>query len=257
MNLVFAAGFLFPQSILGIDYFRGLKAHVEQAGHTPLFPDVAPLGGYEGRAKALGDAIQGAFPQGPIHIIAHSMGGLDARTLIGRNHHGLSERGRIASLTTVATPHRGSPVADLVAGPEADGMRRQFFGQIKEAVGRLGVDVGALADLTAEGASKVPDVAQTKPHIRYRSYFASGRQRPLPLPPTCGLLLATYTYIRTVTGQENDGLVTLSSARYGEFQEPSWHGDHVDVCGHNLDPFDPLGFRFDHLAAYDAIIAGL
>ncbi|HSV23253.1 MAG TPA: alpha/beta fold hydrolase, partial [Xanthobacteraceae bacterium] len=108
MNLVFASGFLFPQSLLGIDYFRGLSGHIVQAGMpAPLFPKVPPIGGFETRAQALADAIQQAYPVGPIHIIAHSMGGLDSRTLIGRNHHGLSDPGRIASLTTVATPHRG------------------------------------------------------------------------------------------------------------------------------------------------------
>jgi triacylglycerol lipase len=257
MNLVFASGFLFPQSLLGIDYFRGLRDHIVQAGMpAPLFPKVPPIGGFETRAQALADAILQAYPVGPIHIIAHSMGGLDSRTLIGRNHHGLSDPGRIASLTTVATPHRGSPVADLLADPGPDDAGRRLQDRIKEALDRLGIDVGALRDLTAEGASRVPDVTQTHPHIRYHSFFASGRQHLL-LPPTCALLLPTHEYIRAATGQDNDGLVTLDSARYGEFQEPFWHGDHIDICGHNLDTADLGVFRFDHFAAYDAIIRGL
>jgi triacylglycerol lipase len=257
MNLVFASGFLFPQRLLGIDYFRGLGDHIVQAGMPPpLFPKVPPIGGLEGRALALADAIQQAYPAGPVHIIAHSMGGLDSRTLIGRNHHGLSDPGRIASLTTVATPHRGSPVADLLAGPAPDDARRRLQDGIKGALGRLGVEIGGLKALTAERASTVPDVVQTHPHIRYRSFFAAGRQRPL-LPATCALLLPTHEYIRMATGADNDGLVTLDSARYGELQEPFWHGDHIDVCGHNLDTADIGLFQFDHFAAYDAIIRAL
>ena len=50
-------------------------------------------------------------------------------------------------------------------------------------------------------------------------------------------------------GEDNDGLVTMSSPRYGEFQELPWRGGRVAVCRHNLDSFDPLGLRFDHVAA--------
>src|ERR1700693_665055 len=121
MNLVFASGFLVPQRLLGIDYFRGLKDHIAKAGvHEALFPRVPPAGTSKVRAQALADAIQQKFPAGEVHIIAHSMGGLDSRTLIAGNLHGLSDPGRIKSLTTVSTPHRGSPVADLLGGPHPE-----------------------------------------------------------------------------------------------------------------------------------------
>ncbi len=254
MNLVFASGFFVPQHILGIDYFRGLKAHVEGNGHQALFPEVPPLGTCEVRAEVLADAIQRAYPKGPVHIIAHSMGGLDSRTLIARNLDGLSSPGRVASLTTVSSPHRGSPVADLLAGPKPEGLRRLLYEGVSHAIGLLGIPTGALANLTEEAASRVPDAAKTHPHIRYRSYFASGRPGPLP---TCFALGPTHHYIHAVTGQENDGLVALRSAKYGEFQEPFWRCDHIDTIGHNLDTADLGGFRFDHFAAFDAIISRL
>ena len=254
MNLVFASGFLVPQHLFGIDYFRGIKAHVESAGHGVLLPVVPPTATCEVRAHALADAIAHAYPDGPIHVIAHSMGGLDTRTLIARNHHGLADPGRIASLTTVSTPHRGSPVADLLAGPTPQGPRRLVYEAVRQAIGLLGVDTGALANLTTEAASRVPDAAATHPHIRYRSYFASGRSSG---PPTCVALAPTHHYIHTVTGQSNDGVVALESARYGEFQTSFWPCDHVDMIGHNLDTADLGGFRFDHLAAFDAVIAHL
>ena len=253
MNLVFASGFLVPQQLLGIDYFRGLQARL--AGrHAAIFPQVPPTATAEQRARVLADAIHQAYPQGPIHIIAHSMGGLDSRTLIARNLNGLSDPGRIASLTTLSTPHRGSPVADLLAGPRPSGARRLIYDTIGQAISLLGVDTGALANLTTTGASTVPDAAQTHPHIRYRSYFASGRAGAFP---TCLALAPTYHYIRAVTGQQNDGVVALDSAKYGEFQQLLWPCDHVDMIGHNLDTADLGGFQFDHFAAIDAIIGQL
>ena len=89
-----------------------------------IFPDVPPLATSAERARVLADAIQRKFPEGAVHIIAHSMGGLDGRTLIGHDLHGLSTPGRIASLTTLATPHGGSPVADLLTSTRQGRMRR-------------------------------------------------------------------------------------------------------------------------------------
>ena len=253
MNLVFASGFLFPQSLLGIDYFRGIRDHIGDA-HATAFPLLPPLASAEERARILADKIAQAFPSGAIHIIAHSMAGLDSRIVIGANRNGLSAPGRIASLTTLSTPHRGSPVADLLAGPRPNDARRVIYDGITAAFSRAGLDVGALASLTAERASATPDVARTHPHIRYRSYFASGRPDG---PPTCVPLLATHQYIQDRTGQPNDGLVARDSAVYGELQQPFWPCDHADMVGHNLDTLDLGFFRFDHFTAIDAIISGL
>lgn len=46
-----------------------------------------------------------------LNIIAHSMGGLDAR-YYAISWLGLAER--VASLTTIGIPHLGTPLADLM-----------------------------------------------------------------------------------------------------------------------------------------------
>jgi triacylglycerol lipase len=252
MNLVFASGFLVPQHLLGINYFRGLEARLKASTHKAIFPDVPPLKTSAERANKLAAKIDKEFPEGPIHIIAHSMGGLDSRTLIGLDLNGLSTPGRIASLTTLSTPHGGSPVADLVTGSKPgsplDGL---MFEAVRQALGLLSIPTGALDDLTTEGASRIPDVAKTHPHIRYRSHFAAGRAGLLP---TCVILAPTHNYVHLVTGQPNDGVVALDSARYGDFQKPFFPCDHVDLVGHNLDTDDLGKFQLDHFAAIDAMI---
>jgi triacylglycerol lipase len=255
MNLVFASGFLVPQQFLGINYFRGLKKHLDDQGvHQSIFPLVDATGTTQRRAQQLADAIQAAYPTGPVHIIAHSMGGLDSRTLIAANTHGLSDPGRIASLTTLSTPHRGSPVADLLAGPAPNDLRRVAYEAITHLLGAFGLPTGALANLTKQAASGVPDVRQTHPHIRYRSYFASGRpgSRKTSFP-----LLPTYLYIGEQTQEDNDGVVSRSSAEYGEFQQPFWQCDHVDMIGYNLDVVHLGGFNFDHFTAVNNVISAL
>ena len=253
MNLVFASGFLVPQHVLGINYFRGLENHLK-GKHATLFPDVGPLATCEARADELADAIMDRkFPDGPIHIIAHSMGGLDSRSLIGRNLHGLSDPGRIASLTTLSTPHFGSPVADLLVGPKPTGpLDLLMYEIVAHALDQFSIPTGALGDLTTQGALRIPDVAKTHPDIRYRSCFAAGRPKLLP---TCLILVPTHHYVHSLTGQANDGVVALNSARYGEFLEPFFPCDHVDLVGYNLNP--PGFSQFNHLAAIDALIAQL
>jgi triacylglycerol lipase len=264
MNLVFASGFLVPQHILGVaDYFRGLKKHIEDVGkHNAIFPDVQPAGGCEDRAKALAAQIRDKCPEGDIHIIAHSMGGLDSRMLIARNHEGLSPR--IKSLTTVSTPHFGSPVADLLVGDRPDEERRKFYDAIAGVIRFLGIGTGGLKDLTTKGANAIPDPRQSHPDIRYRSYAAVGRPPRSGLltvlgfrpKKTCAAFVPTHGYIQTVTGDENDGMVPFGSAQYGEFQQV-WQCDHADTIGYNLDTSILSRFKFDHLAAYDAIISRL
>ena len=168
--------------------------------------------------------------------------------------NGLSEPGRIVSLTTLSTPHRGSPIADFLVGPEPTDDRRTIYSIINHTFEYVGISIAALGNLTTEAALQVPDAATIQPHIRYQSYFASGRNGA---HPTCFLFALTHKYISSHFNQDNDGVVTKESATYGAFQEPTWPCDHADMIGHNLDTFDLGGFKFDHIQAYDAIINGL
>ena len=257
MNLVFASGFLFPQHVGPIEYFNRVEGHVKAKGHRPLFHAVPALGRSKVRASALADAIRGAtFDPGPIHIIAHSMGGLDSRYLIADNP---DIAARIASLTTVSTPHHGSPIADLLAGGRPDfffGLfgRRQAYDTISGAIGGLKiVETGAIGDLTKAGAEAAPDIAKTHPQIACLSYAGSGRDRPLR---TSDILGAGYIYVLNATdGGPNDGAVPVASARYGAFQE-TWACDHLDEVGHDLD-LGLTNFNFDHLARIDGIVGKL
>jgi triacylglycerol lipase len=197
------------------------------------------------------------------------MGGLDSRVVIAGNLEGLSTPGRIKSLTTIATPHLGSPVADLLLNGNVPDKWRAAAVVIANLIRLSGVEKGALVDLTADGAAKIPDPRQTHPHIRYRSYCTVGRPAVsgllglgsvLGFPPkkTSAALFPTHEYIKSVTGEENDGLVPLSSAQYGDIQRPFWECDHADAVGYNLDlPLILPPPAFDHLAAYAAIISQL
>lgn len=241
MNLVFASGFLAPQQLGAVDYFRGLPDQYPDA----LFPKVLVDGHIRDRAPALARQIQERFPTGEIHIIAHSMGGLDSRFLLTNNLLGLADR--IVSLSTVSTPHRGSPVAEAVLGllPGIDAR------PVRELLDRFScVGSGALDDLTTTSAVKFNEENPDLPHVRYLSYFGCGRMSLALLP--------TFELIKSCGASEeektNDGVVSLHSARWpAGLVERAWLADHLAQIGHNLDSLDLLS-SFDHKKAFARVV---
>ncbi|MGH7598256.1 MAG: esterase/lipase family protein, partial [bacterium] len=133
MNIVLAHGFLGFRQLAGIEYFNGVKQYLE--AHAPVKvlatkvdPDrgIAVRGGQLRRQilVALGDLPPATKDEKAVanslassqktHLIGHSMGGLDGRFILSpANPDHIAAR--IASLTTISTPHHGSPIADLIA----------------------------------------------------------------------------------------------------------------------------------------------
>jgi hypothetical protein len=172
MSVVFAAGFLVPQHLVDKDYFRDVAAAFPGA----LFPSVPPVGDVPTRAQALAGQIDAAFPNGPIHIVAHSMAGLDSRFLLSKNLFGLANSGRVVSLSTISTPHWGSPIADLLAGPQPSLLdpRRLSYETLIHLAAELGQPVGALGDLTSSFAATFNPKNPNVPNVNYHSYAGSG-----------------------------------------------------------------------------------
>jgi triacylglycerol lipase len=246
--IVFCAGFLVPQRILGLDYFRA----VGEAFPHALFPPVPPLADIASRASALADAIRDRLPPGPLHLVAHSMGGLDARFMLGHNLGGLAQPGRVVSLSTISTPHRGSPIADLLVGgaPGLLDSRRMAYEALQAVAAEIGLNVGAFGNLTTGFAEQFNQDYPDLGHVRYLSY-AGMAVESLPLQP-----FHDYIQDRAPPKQRgaNDGLVTVNSAMWDEFPEPPWATDHFGEIGHRIDlGLSPL--TFDHVAALRRVLA--
>ena len=89
-------------------YWAGIPEKLRAAGNRVLVARVSPLGSVAKRAGQLKAFLDAHAPREPVHVFAHSMGGLDARYMISR----LGMAGRVLSLTTLGTPHRGTAFAD-------------------------------------------------------------------------------------------------------------------------------------------------
>ena len=180
------------------DYFRGISAHLATLGchaHAVKLPMASSV---PARAKALVAAID-ALPHERIDLVAHSLGGLDARYALA--HLGLATR--VRSLVTIGTPHHGSPLADLFHEGQLDWLRR--------LVGVLGLPVTALEWLSSSALDKfnrdVPDV----PGVRY-ACVVGGLKKGSPIPMA---LMASHAWLERVAGA-NDGVVPVRSQFWGE-----------------------------------------
>ena len=122
-------GFFGFSNIGKLNYFDGvaqvLTKSLSSRGFDAdiLTTDTKPTASLPKRVAALADLIALKAPgDGPIHLIGHSTGGLDARLLTTPNAtlptltNIETLTARIRSVVTVATPHHGAPLASFFVG---------------------------------------------------------------------------------------------------------------------------------------------
>lgn len=180
-------------------YFRGVGPALERAGHKVVHARLAPAGSIEDRARQVAGCVWSLAEDRAV-VLAHSMGGLDARYAIAR----LGLAPRVATLVTVGTPHRGTPVADLttdVAGRLG----------IQRALALAGVGLEALHDLTTSRMERFNEEATDVDSVAYASVVGTIRRKRSVNP----LLLPGYLWLAEQRG-DNDGVVPADSQRWGE-----------------------------------------
>jgi triacylglycerol lipase len=222
-----------------LEYFRGVPAALRAAGNRVFVATPGPTAGVAQRAGELLALLDRVSPGEPVHLIAHSLGGLDSRYLISK----LGRADRVLSLTTLGTPHRGTAFADW-------GLRR--LGPLLLPLLRFfGVPHGAFHDLTPASCARFNAEAPDAPNVRYYSVAAS-------IPPR-SFALEWHLPSRVLTHHgegEHDGVVSVQSARWGEGCEV-WGGDHF----HLINWFHPVnstrGRWPDRVADYVRLVARL
>ena len=140
------------------DYFRLIPAALRAEGHVvPETPSLNMAGNIAERAADLKQYLDNCpeVAGRKVQLVAHSMGGLDARFMISK----LDMADRILSLTTIGTPHRGSPIADLVGAPAPPG--------IEQVVQSAGIDINGIADLTTTACARFNQEVIDSPRVRY------------------------------------------------------------------------------------------
>ena len=215
------------------DYFRSIPDALRSDGHlVPEPPRLNPAGSIRERAQDLKNYLESNVDLNgkKVHLIAHSMGGLDARFMISE----LGMADRVLSLTTIGTPHHGSPIADIfIAGTEP---------VLSHVMEHLGIDVKGAADLTTGLAKDFNNDVADAPGVRY--FCIAGRFEPPRLfKEPLGLLGFTHDIIMKTEGP-NDGLVSAQSATMTERPDTwesleSWEANHFREINWATDIVSP------------------
>ncbi|KAM7199337.1 triacylglycerol lipase [Naviculisporaceae sp. PSN 640] len=202
-----------------IRYWRGIKEALVARDAEVITASVPPSGSIEQRAAKLARDIEAQAHGRSVNIIAHSMGGLDARYMVSQLQPASID---VKSLVTVASPHHGSAFADYLfdeIGPE-------YLPRLYELWERAtGWEPGAFSQLTQkymveEFNPKTPD----DPSVRYFSYGAMVKDRPPLLSP----FRLSHGVIQKREGP-NDGLVSVESSKWGTYKGTLVGVNHLDL----------------------------
>ena len=215
-------------------YFRALPDELRAAGSRVLVTKVHPTAAVRRRGQILGARIEAAFGREPVHVVGHSMGGLDARSLLAEPGWG---EGRVLSLTTVGTPHLGSFLADIA---------EVNMSGIYHILRHAGWDHGGFLDITTDRARRWHE--ETPAPSGVPCYSVAGDPASGEI---CGPMRRWHALLERVEGA-NDGVVSVASAlAFGE-PLPSWPVDHLRQLGWLCGPA-----RGDRLRRIYGLWAGL
>lgn len=236
------------QFLPSVHYWRGIKDAFNAHGIECITTAVPTTGSIDERAKALYSQILAKLPPEPssssssnggggggpedttststsspkgrkVNIVAHSMGGLDARYLISRLCPDPETEFQVASLTTVATPHRGSSAADMLfrdIGPD-------LLPRLYRLLDRLKISSGAFSQLTTPFVNeRFNPVTPNSAATRYFSYGATAT------PHLLSVFRLSHDLLAEVEGP-NDGLVSVRSSKWGEYKGTLVGVTHLDL----------------------------
>lgn len=176
-----------------------------------------------------------------VNIIAHSKGGLDTRYAISC----LGMDKYVASLTTINTPHRGCIWVDIILKKVPEWLLKFVTKRYNSLFKRLGDKnpdfLNALFDLTSENCNKLNSIMEDKYGVVYQSYMSIMSKNSSDGFP----LNISYKLAEKSDG-ENDGLVGVESAKWGEFKglirtkkkRGVSHGDVIDLRREDIEGFD-------------------
>lgn len=178
-----------------------------------------------------------------VNIIAHSKGGLDSRyaiSILGMDKY-------TASLTTISTPHRGCLFVDKMCKlPERiyRGVAK-FYDNIFKRLGDKNPDFySATHQFTTYSSEEFNKNVVDSTLVYYQSYISIMKDCFSDI-----LLTIPYFFIKILEG-ENDGLVSISSAKWGtfkgviknEYHRGISHGDIIDLKRQDYKGFDVVEF---------------
>ena len=211
-----------------LHYFKGVRTLLKENGFVVYHSSVSWAADVNTRAEDLKGNVLAVLKKEDcekINIIAHSMGGLDARHMIFNDRHAGKIHKQLASLTTISTPHEGSPFADWGT---------DYLPHVIPVAQKLGLDLNAMLDLRTDRCrefnsnTEVIDFEQNcEKNISFQTY--AGRQ---DFWSAFDALKLPFYIIEKEEGV-NDGLVSVESAKWRDryFKSVLENTDHLNELG--------------------------
>jgi len=211
----------------GRNIFWGrIPAALRESGVKVFFGNTDTWGGYESNAEILKTNIEKILRETnseKVNIIAHSKGGIDSRYLIWKYDFG----DKVASLTTISTPHHGAEIADLIYKQDIihSDITRKALGLFGDLYGDTNPDLYNVNYLlTTEKMKEFNEKVIMDTRVFYQSLYTTIDNSFNDLTMVSG-----YWYLKTVSG-DNDGLVSEYSARWGNNPQKIANGiSHMDI----------------------------
>ena len=241
-----------------LDYYFGIQDDLEPRGIELVIGTVDPFQSTEVRAVDWAAMLDETAAEGHhrgFNLVGHSQGGLDARYVASQ----LDPLGRIRSITTIGTPHRGTAVSDASSGVLDDARITSFivdslFDGLALFYG-LDSDQDIVAQMSQFSTTNMAEFNLDNPDredVIYASWagvtcgafqFQCQRENAgevvSPLFGTSRLLVSWFE-------GPSDGLVSVDSAAWGTVRGtiPADHADEVGQIGGLTAP------GWDHVAFY-------
>jgi triacylglycerol lipase len=265
---------------IDLEYFNDVIADLASIGETQVFATTAPpYDTSENRAAAIAPQIAQIMKQtgkAKVNLVGHSQGGMDVRVLV--SPHGMALGAEVASVTTIATPHQGSLVADAVLGLLTDvppsmvqAVTSAALTLLEQTAYQVQTNPQLQAQLTELSQAYMTSTFNPKyiddPNVPYSSYggrtnLETGVQDcasavyaddPTRVDDAQPEIQPLAQFLQGSADVTNDGLVTVASARWGTFLQ-CVPADHLKEVGQIAQAgADPVS-GFNHLQFYRDVV---
>jgi triacylglycerol lipase len=232
------------------DYFRNIPHFYAPSGTPVGLAHLSTDGSIGERAAVLKNFLETEFRGQQVNIVAHSLGGLDARyaaSVLGAR--------QIASITTIGTPHLGSPLANWAARQSENGSPWYWFFRL------LGYDLRQrrfLKEITTDFmATTFNPRVQNLASVKYFSVVTSANFRD------SSMSYWFYFPVRWLEGEKHplsanghDGLVPRDSQVWGKVLVTQTL-DHLGQINHHELRTAEIGAESTALNIYTAVYDNL
>lgn len=250
--IVLAHGMAAFNSIGAISSWYAIPEDLARNGATVYSTKVSSFESSDVRGEQLLRQVQvisALTPSGKVNLIGHSHGGQSVRYILGVAPQ------YVASVTTIASPHKGTPVADLVRGV-ADVDRSKLLAPVLSTIVN---GLGSFVGLISGGGQYSQDSLAGLDSLTTKGSAAFNARFPLGLPSAAcnagiahssGVRFYSWSGARPLTnlldvsdvalaatnlaflGESNDGLVGSCSSHFGTVIRDNYRMNHLDEVNH-------------------------